>query len=394
MATTCLSFSGVIAEDGLDTQELSVGPTAPIAGKADADLSGAPAGSTKITAFDLTITATADMAGGGPALAVAVSKEASLTPLPPGTNPLSGTWTGGVSPGDGQYRTSTVDARYSDNFSAWVATDLGVPTGSDSTDIVEAFGISSNTEFNANELDIRIRARHASWSTEPYGVLVARNASPSANLGGVWAWWIDRSTMVFIGRRASNPSNFIIATVPLSTLGVTNGAWSWLRLTLDTANGVRFWTSTDGTTWTVASTTAVSGDTVTTSSSFNWHIARMFVGNSTDGSSGFGGDISHFSLRDYATGTLLLDLNVTDLTSSIDTTWAATTGHVWLRGSSVVNHGLFAGTETFHFVFDTPTRLDEFRVYVEALHGAVSIDEWCLDYITDDGWSVGSIRWG
>lgn len=27
-------------------------------------------------------------------------------------------------------------------------------------------------------------------------------------------------------------------------------------------------------------------------------------------------------------------------------------------------------------------------------HGAVSIDEWCLDYITDDGWSVGSIRWG
>ena len=46
MTVTCLSFSGVIAEDGLDTQELSVGPTAPIAGKADADLSGAPAGST------------------------------------------------------------------------------------------------------------------------------------------------------------------------------------------------------------------------------------------------------------------------------------------------------------------------------------------------------------
>ena len=72
MTVTCLAFSGVIAEDGLDTQELSVGPTAPIAGKADADLSGAPAGSTKIAAFDLTITATADMAGGGAALAVAV----------------------------------------------------------------------------------------------------------------------------------------------------------------------------------------------------------------------------------------------------------------------------------------------------------------------------------
>ena len=33
MTVTCLAFSGVIAEDGLDTQELSVGPTAPIAGR-------------------------------------------------------------------------------------------------------------------------------------------------------------------------------------------------------------------------------------------------------------------------------------------------------------------------------------------------------------------------
>lgn len=32
MTVTCLAFSGVIAEDGLDTQGLSVGPTAPIAG--------------------------------------------------------------------------------------------------------------------------------------------------------------------------------------------------------------------------------------------------------------------------------------------------------------------------------------------------------------------------
>jgi len=31
MTVTCLAFSGVIAEDGLDTQGLSVGPTAPIA---------------------------------------------------------------------------------------------------------------------------------------------------------------------------------------------------------------------------------------------------------------------------------------------------------------------------------------------------------------------------
>ncbi len=93
-----------------------------------------------------------------------------------------------------------------------------------------------------------------------------------------------------------------------------------------------------------------------------------------------------------STGTLLLDLNVTDLTSSIDTTWAATTGHTWLRGTSVVNHGLFAGTETFHFVFDTPTRLDEFRVYIEALHGAVSIDQWCLT-ASRNGWAVGRLAW-
>ena len=38
MTVTCLAFSGVIAEDGVDTQELSVGPTAPIAGT----LSGLP----------------------------------------------------------------------------------------------------------------------------------------------------------------------------------------------------------------------------------------------------------------------------------------------------------------------------------------------------------------
>lgn len=54
MTVTCLAFSGVIAEDGLDTQGLSVGPTAPIAGA----WGSTPASSLSSYTFDMTPAAT------------------------------------------------------------------------------------------------------------------------------------------------------------------------------------------------------------------------------------------------------------------------------------------------------------------------------------------------
>ena len=390
MATTCLSFSGVIAEDGVDTQELSVGPTAPIAGKADADLSGAPAGSTKITAFDLTITATADMAGGGPALAVAVSEEASLTPLPPGTNPLSGTWTGGVSPGDGQYRTSPVDARYSDNFSTWLTEYLTHGTSASSTNTVVQ---SPSAAFLPSELDVRFRIRRASYgSGSAFGTIVCASGvawEVRADGGGNLQAWV---------RTADAPNAQKLSTIAVGTLGVTAGAWSWGRVTYDqTSHAIRWWSSSDGVSWTLVQTNTFTGSTGIVSA-FGSTAAFLRIGNGQNASgvyaSGFGGDIAFIELRGSVGGAVITDLNLAAMASSSTNPWNSTTAIANIRGSSVTVHGGFVGTETFTFVFDTPTRLDEFRVYIEALHGAVSIDEWCLDYITDDGWSVGSIRWG
>ena len=388
MTVTCLAFSGVIAEDGLDTQELSVGPTAPIAGKADADLSGAPAGSTKIAAFDLTITATADMAGAGSALAVAVSEEASLTPLPPGTNPLSGTWTGGVSPGDGQYRTSTVDARYSDNFSTWLTEYLTHGTSASSTNTVVQ---SPSAAFLPSELDVRFRIRRASYgSGSAFGTIVCTSGvawEVRADGGGNLQAWV---------RTADAPNAQKLSTIAVGTLGVTAGAWSWGRVTYDqTSHAIRWWSSSDGVSWTLVQTNTFPGSTGIVSA-FGSTTATLRIGNGQHASgvyaSGFGGDIAFIELRGSVGGAVITDLNLAAMASSLTNPWNSTTAIANIRGASVTVHGGFVGTETFHFVFDTPTRLDEFRVYVEALHGAVSIDQWCLDYITDDGWSVGFLK--
>lgn len=389
MTTACLEFTGIVAGNGGDAKELSrAGGTALVG--SNVTLPSPPAAAAVVSEFDLTVSVSSDMGGNADAIAVAVTKEASLDPLPGTTDDASGTWSGGVNGSQQTFLTSTADGWYSDDFGHWLTDSVSVPTTSATNDLVYASGASSNTEFNVAQIDVRIRARHSDWSGESNGVLVARGNSYTA-LSAVWTWYISSGTMFFTFRRAGDESNFSTASVSLATLGVTNGAWSWLRVTVDSANGVRFWTSTDGSSWTVAATVAVSGHTITTSSSWSWHVAQLNCGNQATSGHGFGGDVAAMQFYAYA-GSLIADLNLADQTSSSDTTWTSTTGVHWSHGSNVTNNGAFVGSVTFHFTFEIPAPFDEFRVIVDCFHGEATIDEWCLDYITGGGWSVGFLK--
>lgn len=387
MALTCLDFTGVIAEDGTDTQELSVGPSAPVLGQADADLSGAPAGSVKVSEFDLTVTATADMAGSPPALAVAVSDEASLNPLP-GGNDASGTWTGGISGALNTYRTSPVDAWYSNNFSTWLTEYLDI----DGTTSASSFTITqpSSSVYTPTEIDIRFRVRRADWST-PYGTRGGTIATAVGNL----AWELRANTgsiLQFRFRTADASSTDKIAAVNVATIGLSNGAWGWGRVTYNQANGVRWWSSSDGASWTNVETDTFVGATTMISGTGFLRIGNGNAASATAGSA-FGGDIAFLEIRNGVGGSVITDLNLAAMSDSSDLTWDSTTAITNTRTSTiaVIANGGFIGTRTFNFVFDTPTALADFRVYIEALHGAVSVDEWCLTYAPQGGWRLGRL---
>lgn len=79
---------------------------------------------------------------------------------------------------------------------------------------------------------------------------------------------------------------------------VVDGDWKWIAVTFDVDNGatgrsVRFWTGTDGTTWTQVGATVT---TATVTSIFNG-ATPLFIGAQANATALFPGSIAHISIR-------------------------------------------------------------------------------------------------
>ena len=337
---------------------------------------GLPAGSTTLTGFQLHLSTVSVMSSGGPHLQV-------LDPT--GSSGIAGTWSGptGVVGGTGEITL--------DGWDYWVTDYLNFPTGAQSPDVV--FTTLGATP-GSTEFDIQIRCKAADWDApvpgwgSNAGQLISQGAFGVYNVarGSTGMWLYARYNLSTSGQANTN------ITCPWGSLGFTDNAWEWLRVTADVANGIRWWVGGPGA-WTVVQTDPYPVNWVSWNSATNVRIGNGLLASSALGR-GFQGSISDATVSDVVDGAPILNINLVAMTSATDATWpnSGTYGGTWTKGTNVSATGSGLGSGNPTFLFTTPIALDQFAVFLDnTTAGSYRIDEWCLDYITDGGWSVGMI---
>ncbi len=344
--------------------------------------SGLPSGTTLLQGFQIPLATVSVMSSGGPHLRV-------LDPT--GSTGVAGTWFGptGVVGGTGEITL--------DGWDYWVTEYLTFPTGAQTTDVVSTTmtGVPGSTEF-----DIQIRSRAADWDAPVPGTgsnagqLISQGAFGTYNVArtttGMWLY--ARYNLPTSGQANTN------LTCPWSALGFTDGAWEWLRVTADVANGIRWWVGGPGA-WSVVQTDPYP---------VNWaswnSLSFIRVGNGLLASSslgrGFLGDISDLWVSDTVGGPQVANINLTAMTASNDASWpnSGSLGGVWSKGNNVTATGSGLGSGNPTFMFATPMPLDQFAVFLDNVTaGSYRLDSWCLIYPeippASAGWSVGRLAW-
>ena len=127
--------------------------------------------------------------------------------------------------------------------------------------------VSNLTTAITGDLDVRVKARATDWT--PAGSLyLASHAVDVTHFG--WGFRISSTGQLGLLYSTDGSTIFAdISTANLSTVGVVDNETSlWVRVTLDADNGaagrtVRFYTSTDGSTWTQLGNAVTTAGTVT-----------------------------------------------------------------------------------------------------------------------------------
>ncbi len=119
-------------------------------------------------------------------------------------------------------------------------------------------GVSGNYFYCADlaaqrvtgDLDVTLYCAMDDWTPAASGTLIAKSG-----LGGNRGWYLQVNTAGNLVLNWSNDGTAVITKTSTVATGVTDGAWKWVRATLDVDNGasgndVKFYTSDDGATWT------------------------------------------------------------------------------------------------------------------------------------------------
>lgn len=168
------------------------------------------------------------------------------------------------------------------------------------------------------DIDIRLCVAMDDWTPSSVAVLATKWAGGQKS----WMLWVDPSGKLVLYWSADGSTDM----VKLSTVatGFADGTKQWIRVTLDVDNGasgndVKFWTSSDGATWTQL------GSTVTTAG-----VTSVFASTSavTVGSDAGPAPVKIYraQLLNGIAGTTVLDIDTSVLTSAGATSLTALTG--------------------------------------------------------------------
>lgn len=354
-----------------DLLEFATPAGTPLVGDNAAAVTGYPVASRRVRSLTAQLSIHTDI--DGTYVWALASDPGSLDPVAGTTSPgASGTWTGA----------SGTETLWSGDLNGWKMPDWGawetdyITFTTSSTQILSIGGATGGSEWQAWPMDLRFRARRSDWdATGGIAVLLSgtdRGIFDSA--GSLYFRWYDGGT--------------VDRSIAWSTLGVTDGEWTWIRATGDDTNGLRWWTSTDGSSWTLKGT-----DTATGMSTWMATTGPPKIGGG-GGIGGWDGDISDVTFSELG-GAEKWSMNRSAITSASITTWASgVTSRPWVRFSSTLPAitGTVRGTETITFTPEDPFPVGDVRFIFGANdEGRITIDTLTFDVGNQPGWKVGTL---
>lgn len=358
-------------QDPLDLLEFAQPPGTALVGDNAAPVSGYPDATRRLRSLQVQLSIHTDL-NGTYAWALA-SDPGTLDPVEGTTSPsASGVWSGAS--GSEQTWSGDLKGWRIPDFGAW-ETDYITFTSS-STQTVEASGDA--IPYRTFPMDLRVRCRRTDWDAVN-GIAVKLRSTDQGlwSIGGNLSFrWNDGSTQT--------------ESIPWSTLGVVDGEWVWLRVTVDGSDDLRWYTSSDGSSWTQK------GATVSVPDFDIWMattVAPEVGGGGPIG--GFNGDISHVEMWELG-GALTWHLNLDEAESAADTVWpTGVTGRNWVRYSSSLPAitGAVRGTEVITFTPEHEFQVGDVRFIFGANDdGLITVDEFIFDLVPRPlGWKVGML---
>tara|TARA_R110002094_G_scaffold157781_2_gene144048 strand:+ start:14751 stop:17417 length:2667 start_codon:yes stop_codon:yes gene_type:complete len=187
------------------------------------------------------------------------------------------------------------------------------------------------------DIDIRVRVALDDWTPASNTALVAKyEASPQYS----YLFECLTSGVLRIQISANGTSNAVAASSTVAT-GFANGSTNWVRFTLDVDNGAagndtKFYTSSDGVTWTQLGTTITSASTTSIYDGTSIVEIGSVLGGTIER---VNGSIYRAQIFDTIDGTTpVVDFNPNDYANTGNDNWASSsTGEIWtIQGNNYV----------------------------------------------------------
>jgi len=190
------------------------------------------------------------------------------------------------------------------------------------------------------DIDIRANINLPNWTPAVTSQIVAKYTFSGSQ--AAYLFYIDTAGRVVFAHSSDGTLGTLLTATSSVAVGVTNGTSKWVRVTYAVATGAHiFYTSDNGSAWTVLGATVNTGATAIFASS-----SSVNIGSDNDGASGLlTGKVMRAQVYNGINGTIpAVDFNLNTATTPTGAWVSATTGETWTpNGAATVFTGAMAG---------------------------------------------------